>query len=174
MLVGIVAIFVVPILVAMVMTRTGRIPVATKQHGELLDPRPDLSTFSPELADGSRYPWNSRERTWRIAVAPPPSCTSQCAQLARELHLVWQLLGKDADKVHVLWMGVPPAQARQIATLKVLSPDPMLRAKLPRADDSRGVPVYVIDTYGFVYMRYPPGFDPGGLRADLAKLLKLK
>ncbi len=35
------------------------------------------------------------------------------------------------------------------------------------------VPVYVIDPNGFLILRYPPGFDPGGLRADLAKLLKL-
>ena len=30
------------------------------------------------------------------------------------------------------------------------------------------------DPYGFVILRYPPGFDPAGLRADVAKLLKLK
>ncbi|MCW0416325.1 hypothetical protein NB689_002079 [Xanthomonas sacchari] len=39
--------------------------------------------------------------------------------------------------------------------------------------DAAGVPVYVIDPNGFVVLRYAPGFDPAGLRADLAKLLKL-
>jgi hypothetical protein len=53
-----------------------------------------------------------------------------------------------------------------------------LRAGLPRsAVDAntlaRGLPVYVIDPNGFVILRYAPGFDPAGLRADLAKLLKL-
>ena len=33
--------------------------------------------------------------------------------------------------------------------------------------------MYVIDPNGFVILRYPPGFDPAGLRADLARLLKL-
>ena len=37
-----------------------------------------------------------------------------------------------------------------------------------------GVPVYVIDPNGFVILRYAPGFDPAGLRTDVAKLLKLK
>jgi hypothetical protein len=31
----------------------------------------------------------------------------------------------------------------------------------------------VIDPNGFVVLRYAPGFDPVGLRADVAKLLKL-
>ncbi|MCW0465993.1 hypothetical protein NB705_003066 [Xanthomonas sacchari] len=39
--------------------------------------------------------------------------------------------------------------------------------------DAAGVPIYVIDPNGFVVLRYAPGFDPAGLRADLAKLLKL-
>jgi hypothetical protein len=38
----------------------------------------------------------------------------------------------------------------------------------------RGVPVYVIDPNGFVILRYAAGSDPGDLRSDLAKLLKLK
>jgi hypothetical protein len=53
-----------------------------------------------------------------------------------------------------------------------------LRAGLPRsAVDTgtllRGLPVYVVDPNGFVILRYAPGFDPAGLRADLAKLTKL-
>ena len=37
-----------------------------------------------------------------------------------------------------------------------------------------GTPVYVVDPHGFVVLRYAPGFDPGGLRMDVARLLKLK
>ena len=44
---------------------------------------------------------------------------------------------------------------------------------LPRVEDPDGVPVYVIDPNGFVILRYPPGADLGGLRTDLARLLKL-
>ena len=58
--------------------------------------------------------------------------------------------------------------------LKVLQASPALRAKLPGVDDPAGIPVYVIDPNGFVVLRYAPGFDPGGLRTDLSRLLKLK
>jgi hypothetical protein len=67
---------------------------------------------------------------------------------------------------------------RDDPALRLLRPDPALRAALPRVDAAsgdraQGVPVYVIDPNGFLILRYPPGADPAGLRADLAKLLKL-
>jgi hypothetical protein len=86
---------------------------------------------------------------------------------------VWQLFGKDADQVDVLWLGTLPAGAARPASLRELAPAPDLRERLPRLDDPAGVPVYVIDPNGFVILRYAPGFEPGGLRADLVKLLKL-
>ena len=68
------------------------------------------------------------------------------------------------------------------ANLRLLQPDAALRAKLPQVDalptlrprSVAGVPVYVIDPNGFVILRYAAGSDPADLRADLAKLLKLK
>ena len=49
-----------------------------------------------------------------------------------------------------------------------------MSAALPRNQVSAaGVPAYVIDPYGFVVLRYAPGFDPVDLRSDMAKLLKL-
>ena len=60
----------------------------------------------------------------------------------------------------------------------ILRANDALRAGLPRlhpvaGEPAQGVPVYVIDPNGFVVLRYTPGFDPAGLRADLSKLLKL-
>jgi hypothetical protein len=55
----------------------------------------------------------------------------------------------------------------------VLRADAALLDGLPRVHDAAGVPVYVIDPNGFVVLRYAPGFDPAGLRADMSKLLKL-
>jgi len=88
------------------------------------------------------------------------------------------LLGQDADRVQVLWIGEPPREVPRGGALRVLRPDAALQAGFPRlhpqaGEDPHGVPVYLVDPNGFVVMRYAPGFDAGGLRADLAKLLKL-
>jgi hypothetical protein len=80
--------------------------------------------------------------------------------------------------VHVLWIGEPPREVPRGGALHVVRPRAALRNGLPRlhpaaGENPDGVPVYLVDPNGFVVMRYAPGFDPAGLRADLAKLLKL-
>ncbi len=173
MLVAIVAIFVGGMLLAGALRFSGWQPAGMKNNGELLKPPADLRALVPTLADGGEYHWNPVERRWRIALAPPADCGDPCVELSRQLDLVWQMFGKDADKVDILWIGAPPPGAIRNAATRVLRVDPALREKLPRVDDAAGVPVYVIDPNGFVILRYAPGFDAGGLRADVAKLLKL-
>lgn len=177
-LIAIFAMFFGSMLVAGILRFSGWQPEGRRNHGELLEPPGDLREVVPLLADGGEYPWQTEERTWRIVAAPPAQCGEACDVLARELDTVWRLFGKDADRVDLLWICeaegcMPPADARP-RSLRVVRPEPRLRAALPRAEAGpAGVPVYVIDPNGFVILRYPPGFDPAGLRADVAKLLKL-
>ncbi|HEY0504473.1 MAG TPA: hypothetical protein VGD42_13395 [Lysobacter sp.] len=179
------AMFFGSMLVAGLLRFSGWRPEGTKNVGELLDPPGDLRALSPRLLDGGEYRWKSGERTWRILVAPPADCGAQCDTLARELETVWELFGKDAGEVHVLWLCPTasgcewPAAVPRPATLQLLQADERVRAGLPRVDAPgaggvRGVPAYVVDPYGFVILRYPPGFDASGLRTDVARLLKLK
>ncbi|MDQ3206859.1 MAG: hypothetical protein M3Q40_10245 [Pseudomonadota bacterium] len=173
LLLGIFAIFFGSMLLAGLLRFSGWRPEGMKNVGELLQPPGDLRDVAPVLTDGREYEWSPAERTWRIVVAPPVNCTTECERVARDVHVVWQLFGKDADRVHVLWVGTPPAGPRP-DTLQVVRPTPALRAGLPRADDPAGVPVYVVDPNGFVVLRYPPGADLAGVRTDLARLLKLR
>ncbi|MEG3193000.1 SCO family protein [Lysobacter sp. D1-1-M9] len=178
-LIAIFAMFFGSMLVAGLLRFSGWRPEGMKNHGELLQPPGDLRQVVPTLAGGGAYHWDQRARIWRIALAPPASCTTECEKLARDLDKVWRLFGKDADRVHVLWVGTPPAQVLHPDALRQLQPDPAIRAALPRVDGApdeprEGVPVYVIDPNGFVIMRYPAGFDPAGLRTDLSRLLKLR
>ena len=173
MLLAIVAIFIGGMIVAGTLRFSGWQPAGMKNNGELLKPPTDLRARVPTLVDGGQYQWNPVERRWRIMLAPPVGCADECVELARELDLVWQLFGKDADKVDILWIVAPPQGAIRNAATRVLRADTALRSQLPRVDDPAGVPVYVVDPNGFVILRYAPGFDPGGLRADVAKLLKL-
>jgi hypothetical protein len=160
-------------LVAGILRFSGWQPAGMKNHGELLKPPVDLRDHAPALQSGGEYAWNPGERRWRVLVAPPAGCGDDCLRIARELDLVRQLVGSSADRVDLLWLGAPPPGAVASTATRVLRADPALRAKLPRVDDPAGVPVYVVDPNGFVILRYPPGSDPGGLREDLVKLLKL-
>jgi hypothetical protein len=153
---------------------SGWMPAGLRNHGELLQPPADLRDARPLLVDGTPYDWEPAARIWRIVAAPAPDCTTECEQLVAELDKVWQLFGHNADQVEILWLGPLPAGAPALPELRVLRDDPALRAALPQIDDPAGTPLYVIDPNGFVVLRYPPHADPAGLRADVARLLKLK
>ena len=174
MLIALIVIFLGSFIVAGALRFSGWRPDAMKNKGELLQPPGDLRNARPMLADGSEYAWKPAERTWRIVLAPPEDCKTECVEVARKISLVWQLFGREADRVEVLWIGVPPADAARLQTQRLLQPSLALRAGLPRVDDPRGVPVYVVDPNGFVILRYAPGFDPADLRTDMARLLKLR
>ena len=94
-------------------------------------------------------------------------------KLSDDLDKVWRLFGHNADHVEILWVGTPPAGATHGEGLRVLQSTPELLAALPRVQDSAGVPIYVVDPNGFVIVRYAPGADPGWVRTDVSKLLKL-
>jgi len=147
-------------------------PAVSKQKGELLAPYADLRNAAPRLAVGGTYAWNPEARTWRILVPAPARCDAECAQLAAGLDKVRALAGRDMPRVDILWLGAHPANLPD-SGVRVLADDAALRARLPRADDPRGTPVYVVDPNGFVVLRYAPGFDLGDLRTDLSRLLKL-
>ena len=176
LLILIVVVFFGSALVAGALRFSGWRPEGMKNHGELLQPPGDLRAMTPRLVDGGAYEWNPAERTWRILVAPPAECTEACTRLTHDLDKVWRLFGHNADQVHILWVGTPPEGALQNRVWHVLAPDPALSAALPRNDEggAGGAPVYVVDPNGFVILRYAPGFDPGHLRTDMARLLRLK
>jgi len=175
-LVAIAALFFGGMLLAGILRFSGWRPSGLKNHGELLQPAADLREVKAQLASGGDYAWNPAARTWRIA-AVAHGCdgarANVCEALLRQLDTVWQLMGKDADRVHLLWIGPLPPSGPRPPSLRQLRADEALRAGLPRADDPAGDPVYVLDPNGFVVLRYPPGFDPGGLRSDLSRLLKV-
>lgn len=181
LLIAILLLFFGSMLVAGALRFSGWMPEGRKNHGALLDPPVDLRAVVPSLIDGGEYHWSPDERIWRIAVAPPVDCGTDCGALAAQLDTTWRLFGKDADRVHVLWVCgtagcMPPDGAPRPRTLQLLQPEPRLHGALSGGSTdvaATGPSVYVIDPNGFVILRYPPGFDPIELRADMVKLLKL-
>ena len=178
-LVVILAVFLVPFVLAGVLRFSGYHPAATRQKGELLQPPADLRAAALHAVDGAAYPWNPIARVWRVVVPVPAQCDADCLRVARDIDTVWQLLGPEQDRADVLWWcsTTPcawPAGVHRPAGVRVIAPDAIARARLPRADAASGMSVYVVDPNGFVVLRYAPGADLSGLRADLSRLLKLQ
>ncbi|PJK14177.1 hypothetical protein CO613_07270 [Lysobacteraceae bacterium NML07-0707] len=161
-------------LAAGVLRFSGWQPAGMKNRGEMLKPPGDLRQLEPQLADGRRYQWQPLRRQWRILVVAPANCTSECRQLAENLEKVWQLSGRDANRVELLWLGGLPTGLASDSRLQALQESAAIRAALPGAEAATAPMTYIVDPNGFAILRYPPGHDPGDLRYDLMKLLKLR
>ena len=176
MLVALFVLFFGGMLVAGLLRFSGWRPEGSKNKGEMLQPYADLRDHSPALAAGGAYRWTDSPRTWRIVTAPK-ACdgarAAACGQLLEGLDTVWRLMGKEADRVHVLWIGAVPAGASPPEELRQLRMDPRLQAALANPPGTDGDAAWLVDPNGFVVLRYAPGFDPGDLRTDLARLLKI-
>lgn len=165
-------------LVAGALRFSGWRPDGMKNKGEMLQPYVDLREYAPTLADGRAYAWHDSPRTWRI-VAMPRDCDGArreaCMRLLGDLDKVWRLMGRNADRVHVLWAGAPPVEVGTLREVHLVRVDERLRAALVRngKDAAEGDPVWLVDPNGFVVLRYAGGSDPGDLRSDLARLLRI-
>lgn len=165
------ALFAAPVLVAVLLHASGWEPSRTRNHGELLRPALDLRDAALRRADGSPYAWEPEARRWRIVVVPTADCPD-CAGLVAGLDKVWQLQGRRADRLDVLWFGPLPAGAQPFRRLVLMQPDAAFAARLPRLATQGAPNAYLLDPQGFLALRYEPGFDVAHLREDVAQLLK--
>ena len=175
MLLGLLLLFFGGMLVAGLLRFSGWRPEGMKNRGELLQTYGDLREYTPTLANGQPYRWQEHPRTWRM-VAMPRDCdgarAAACTALLQDLDKVWRLMGRHADRVHLLWAGAAPRGVALPREVRLVRADDGLRAGLAGAD-AAGDAAWLIDPNGFVVLRYAPGFDPGDLRTDLARLLKI-
>jgi hypothetical protein len=166
------ALFAAPILVAVVLHASGWEPTETRNNGELLRPPVELGTPALRRADGDPYEWDPSARRWHVLVVPPPDCTAACVELVAGLDKVWQLQGRRADRLDVLWFGPLPEGAVPFRRLVTMQRDPAFEARLPDPVASGTPGAWLVDPRGFLVMRYAPGFDVAGMREDIARLLK--
>jgi hypothetical protein len=167
-----VLLFAAPVTVAIVMHASGWEPSRTRNHGELLRPALDIRDVALRRADGSVYPWEPGERRWRIAVYPPADCAQACVELIAGLDKVWQLQGRRADRLDVLWFGAVPPGAVPFRRFVPMREDATLLARLPHNATDGAPSAYLIDPSGYLALRYAPGFDVAHVREDVARLLK--
>jgi hypothetical protein len=157
--------------IAALLRFSGWQPPGRRNYGELLQPPVALATHPLLRADGSRFDWQPEQNTWRFLVAPAPGCAQACARTLDQLHRLWLAEGTKASRVEVLWFGELPAGPRFRALLPMRA-DARVASALPQAATADAVPVYLVDPDGYLVLHYPPGFELGGVRKDLGKLVK--
>jgi len=170
----IVLLFLTPFIAAVVMRFGGWQPTSTRNFGELLAPPLSMEAVSAVQSDAKPWPWVNTERHWTLLVQLPEPCASECRDAAAVLSNVRQALGRHVDKLHPFTAIVADEDLGAISKVGAF---PSLRLvgelPLPLAQAPTAMPqVWLIDPHGYLVMRYREGFDPNGLRRDLARLIK--
>lgn len=172
-LVAIGALFALPVVAAWILHQSGYEPRAERNHGTLLDPPQDFRAVVATDGAGATVAWNTADGIWHVLLRAPSRCDPSCVAAIDGLQRIWIGLGRKAARVQMLYVGTPDAAARAALAafpqmrVVALAPDP-----LPMANDGTAPAAWAVDPNGWLVLRYDPGFDPIGLRADLKRLIR--
>ncbi|MFT3791010.1 MAG: hypothetical protein QM741_08015 [Rudaea sp.] len=172
-LVGVVAVFVVPILIAFCLSLSGWQPKGSKAYGTLIDPPKQVDGVSVTLADGGKLVWRDPQWQWTMLALPGAGCAQQCRAALADLVRMRATLGRNATRLRLVYLGpvLPADTLPALAPLQTGTDDANAFADL-RAKGGDGLALALVDPGGFLMMRYAEGYDVGGVRRDLPKVIQ--
>jgi hypothetical protein len=162
-----VAVFVLPVVLAKLALENDWFNKASTNKGALLEPTINLTT----LLEGS-------SPTWRLLYVMPAQCDSRCENALFSINQVWLALGKESDRAQALVLATPTSDANALASLV----DYPNVATLSVDDTAQlaSQSVYVVDTLNNAMLFYQISDDKEeavmesrNMLADIKKLLKL-
>jgi len=167
-LVLIAVLFLLPFGAAVVLRFGGWQPPQTRNHGDLLSPPIDMDGVQGLREDGSAWAWQNTEQQWTLLVRAPRPCAEPCRTALQPLPNVREALGRHAGRLHMFRTDADATDS----PLPLLQLDGELPAPLLAGLSGELPDVWLVDPHGYLVMHYPPGFDAGGLRRDLSRLLR--
>jgi hypothetical protein len=168
-----VAVFVVPFLLAVLALKGDWFNGAATNRGELLTPPVEM----PDLLRGETP-------VWRIVYFLPDSCEQKCENALYSLNQIWEASGREKERVIPTVVATESSDSAALAEvqsksqIRVLTSQQQSLLDAFKAQDREGL--FVADTLGNVILRYSINDDRQAaimksrdVLADLKKLLKL-
>ncbi|MFN0313631.1 MAG: cytochrome C oxidase subunit I [Burkholderiales bacterium] len=150
-------------------------PSSFINHGELVATSPHLAL----AADDPVAPaLNELKGKWILALAAPGDCAQACQQKLYYLRQIRLTQGKEMQRIERLWIvtgGSEPSGdlLKQHQGMKVVrAPQSDWVARLPVGGRPASEYIFILDPLGNLVLRYPPGFNPTGMKKDLSRLLR--
>lgn len=170
------AVFVLPLVVAWVLTK-GPIdlrPTKTVNYGVLLEPPLRLNSYGVMDSSGARLDLHEVARNWLLVVLHNTTCTKPCQGLVQIAERIQIAVGRDSHRVGLASLGpdndapVPRGQSW------LLPADGKLIRELRRATGAPQLDIVllIVDYQGHVVLMYPPMEDGSGVLHDLKRLLR--
>lgn len=152
-------------------------PTRFTNYGELLDVTP-LPNLPLRYLDGTPLTLANLRGRWVILAVDAGQCDTACRAKLFKVRQLRLMQGKEMDRIERVWLvtdGHPPDpelvrlhDGARLVDARGLD----LRALLPKQDHP-GDFIYLIDPLGNLMMRYPRDADPGGMKKDFERLLKV-
>jgi hypothetical protein len=171
-LVGLVVLFLTPVVVAIVLNSNlvHFVPDKTRNYGELVQPVVAITDALPPIEPNAL-----RERWWLVYL-DQADCPSECQSRLRTLHQLHLALGKEFDRIGITFIPSKAIEGLNLPpdVVHAAPPSPAWRAAIHRAlgPNPRDGSLLVLDPLGNLMMRYPPNYNPSGVRRDLQILMK--
>jgi hypothetical protein len=182
-LLGIAALFFLPLVIAFALYYGGYSPRGRVNHGDLIDPaRPLPQVALMTLGGGTTAPDFLRGK-WSLVYVTGSECDERCRRVLEDARQVRAALRDDTPRVQRVLLYAAPCCGRALQPQPdLLSGDisgPEAQALLAVFPSYAAVPVpqagrlYMVDPLGNLMMSYSADFEKKALLEDLKKLLKL-
>ena len=170
MLLGLIVVFVSPILVAYALNVWWPqwSPFGRMNHGEIVEP-----AWKVELATIGQAAENRAAGRWILLHPAASPCDDGCTELLELTRRAHISLGKDRDRVVRMFVhraGLPVGRVRSMDTDLILVPVSAAWFHRFAGDDPA---LLVIDPQRHAVLQYPADLRGKGLVRDLARLLKI-
>ncbi|MDA9982730.1 hypothetical protein N9H39_08350 [Gammaproteobacteria bacterium] len=180
--------FLVPLVAAYLLVYLDFRPVGGANYGGLVDPaRPVQDDTGLRTLDGGTFRFGVEDRKWTLLFLGDTRCDDNCE---RNLYKIQQVrLTQERNMGRVRSVVVLPAGTPRPEIENISGTYPGIIIVLAQADGYAGLVdqfrhgddpnlqgagrVYIVDPIGNIMMSYPSEADPGGIRKDLKRLLKI-
>lgn len=170
--IAIVLVFAAPLIAALLLSRSGWRPEKTRNYGELVQPPADVSAAPVRLSGGAPLVWRDAQWHWTLLAFGNGHCDDACLSRLAELMRMRITLGRNAERLRIVWLGpaLTPASATALAPL--LAGDSDAPALAPyRPDRAGAVALALVDPNGLLMLRYAADYDAARLRQDVVKVV---
>ena len=173
MLVGVLALFIAPLLIAALLSWSGWRPAGTKAYGTLVDPPRNVASAIVTLANGDKFVWRDPQWRWTLLALPGDNCADKCRAALADVLRMRATLGRNAQKLRVLYLGapLPPDLVTNFVPLEQGADDAAAFAPWHAHGDD-ALALALVDPAGFLMMSYAQDYDIAGVRRDLPKVVQ--
>lgn len=169
-----VAVFVLPALVALLLGAVGWRP-GTNGYGQPVLPQRSVMKVDIALAGGGNWAWRAANRPRMTLVAlPGPDCAEACLETLKWMRNARITLNDDMKRLRLLYVGPPPQAGVDGPIMRDYAMGRDVAGALAefRATKPDSVAALLVESNGTALSWYPAGFDPNGLKDDLHKVFR--